>query len=165
MPETVSRRVRVDPSLLDGPIMDRGGVTYVRLLIKPPRTGTLAPLQVFELLLTDTSGRRKRERLEVAVFYDASIVVAATFTLRFSLDYLNVEGGRVEVVYDPSQRRARTRFSVERGSLDMTSEVRGPDVGRTSEYVEFLDAPPDEQRKLEVSADGYVDLPPAPDLP
>jgi hypothetical protein len=160
MNETISRSVRVDPSLLDGPIMDRGGVTYVRLLVKPqPRQATA--LKVFELALTDTTGKRKKERLEVAIFYDANIVVAATFTLRFGLEYLNVQGGRVEVVYDASVRRARVRFAVGSGTLDVTSEVRGPDVGKTAEYVDFLDAPPDEQRVLGISRDGTVDLPPA----
>jgi len=164
MAETIARRVRVDPHLLDGPIMDRGGVTYVRLLVKPPKTGAARPLRVFELELTDTSGKKKRERLEVAIFYDASIVVAATFTLRLILDYVDVERGRVEVVYDPSQRRASLRFGVARGTLDVVSEVHGPEVGRTVDYDEFLDAPPEEQRELHVSPEGVVELPPAPSV-
>ena len=157
----ISRTCRVDPALLDGPIMDRSGVTYVRLLVKPQK----APreIKVFELSLTDLSGKRKRERLEVAIFYDGNIVVAATFVVRLTLEYVDVEDAKVEIVYEPATRRGRFRFSA-RGTLDCRSEVRGPDVGRTAEYEEFLEAPPDEQRAVPVGADGLLQLPPAPSV-
>ena len=47
----------------------------MRLLVKPPRNASpSAPpsLRVFELELTVTTGKRKRERLKLAIFYDAS---------------------------------------------------------------------------------------------
>jgi hypothetical protein len=157
----INRSVRVDPSLLDGPIMDRSGITYVRLLVKPQKAKD--GVKVFELSLTDRSGKRKREKLELAIFYDGNIVVAATFILRISLEYANVEDAKVEVIYEPSTRRARMRFAVANGSIDCRSEVRGPEVGRTPEYDEFLEAPPDEQREVKVSADGTLELPPAPE--
>jgi hypothetical protein len=157
----ISRTVRVDPALLDGPIMDRSGVTYVRLLVKPQKTVT--PLRVFEMNLTDLSGLRKRERLEVAIFYDANIVLAATFVLRLWLEYVDVADAKVEVVYEPQTRRGRFRFAVARGALDCRSEVRGPDVGRTPEYEEFLEAPPEEQRVVPVRPDGSLELSPAPE--
>src|SRR5579884_2206209 len=103
----IERTVRVDPALLDGPIMDRGGVTYLRLLVKRPRAPEKAPepLRVLDLRLTDLTGKTKRERVSVAIFYDGSIVVAATFTLRLSLTYKDVEGAHVEVVYEPGGRQ------------------------------------------------------------
>lgn len=156
----ISRTCKVDPSLLDGPIMDRSGITYVRLLVKPQKVSR--EIRVFELALTDLSGKRKRERLELAVFYDGNIVVAATFVLRLTLEYANVEDAKVEVVYEPATRRGRFRFTA-RGTFDCRSEVRGPDVGRTPEYDEFLEAPPEEQSPVSVAADGTVALPPAPD--
>src|SRR4051812_13387711 len=109
----IERQVRVDSALLDGPIMDRGGVTYLRLLVRKPRKDEkpLGELKVLDLALTDTSGKTRRERVSAAVFYDGSIVVAATFTLRLTLTYKNVEGARVEVVYEPGSRNARVRFS------------------------------------------------------
>jgi hypothetical protein len=160
----IKRSVRVDPALLDGPIMDRSGVTYLRLLVKKPR-GTpdkpLEPLRVLDLKLTDLTGKPKRERVAVAIFYDGSLVVAATFTLRLTLTYKDVEDAQVEVVYDPGTRRARVRFAAARGQVEAVSEVHGPEVGQTQEYRDFLDAPPDEQKEILVSKDGFLSLPDA----
>jgi hypothetical protein len=161
MAGTITRVVRVEPSLLDGPIMDRGGVTFVRLRINNQRMPPL--LRLFEYLLTDTSGKRKRERVEIAIFYESHIVVAATFTVRLALEYVDLEGGRVEVVYEPATRRGRTRVSVGRGTLDASSELHGPISGKTQEYIDFLDAPPEEQRPVAVGKDGTLELPPAPE--
>ena len=153
------RSVRVDPSLLDGPIMDRGGVLYVRLLVKPRPAAPV--LEVFNLSLTDTTGKPRRERVAVAVFYDGSIVVAASFFLRLTLRYRSVEKACVQVLYEPALRRARIRFAAAAGAIDVSSEVRGPEVGRTSEYADFLEAPPDEQTEIAVAKDGALSLPPA----
>jgi hypothetical protein len=160
----IQRTVRVDASLLDGPIMDRGGVTYLRLLVKKQRTGDkpAEPVKVLDLKYTDLSGKTKRERVAVAIFYDAGLVVAATFTLRLTLTYKDVEGAHVEVVYDPATRRARVRFAALRGSVEAISEVQGPEVGQTAEYREFLEAPPDEQKEIPVTRDGVLQLPEAP---
>ncbi len=159
----IQKIVRVDPALLDGPVMDRGGVTYLRLLVKKRATEKPAePIKVFDLRLTDLSGKTKRERTAVAIFYDGSIVVAATFTLRLNLTYKDVEGAHVEVVYDPATRRARVRFAAARGSIEAISEVHGPEVGQTREYREFLEAPPDEQKEIPVTKDGVLQLPDAP---
>lgn len=155
----ISRRVRIESTLLDGPVMDRGGVTYARLLVKP--TKNQPPLRVFELDLTDLSGKPKRERVGVAVFYESSLVVAATFVVRLSIQYQSVEGAHVEVTMDLAARRARVHFSAKSGAIDVVSEVRGPDPGRTSEYDEFLEAPPDEQREIAITKDGVLELPPA----
>ncbi|HZU97949.1 MAG TPA: hypothetical protein VFF73_14700 [Planctomycetota bacterium] len=159
----IQRLVRVDPALLDGPVMDRGGVTYLRLLVKKPARSDKPPepLKVLELRLTDLTGQAKRERVGVAIFYDGSIVVAATFTLRLTLTYKDVEGAEVEVLYEPATRRARVRFATRRGQIEAISEVNGPDVGQTSEYREFLDAPPDEQTEIAVSKEGVLTLPDA----
>jgi hypothetical protein len=155
----IDRSVRVDPSLLDGPNMDRGGVIYVRLLVKPRPAGTV--LEVFNLSLTDTTGKPRRERVAVAIFYDGSILVAASFFLRLTLRYRSVENARVQVLYEPAARRARVRFAAAQGSIDASSEVRGPEVGRTHEYADFLEAPPDEQSEIAVGKDGTLALPPA----
>ena len=155
--------VKVDPALLDGPIMDRGGVTYLRILVRKPRGNEkpLGELKVLDLRLTDLSGKRRRERVSVAAFYDGSIVVAATFTLRLTLTYRNVEDAHVEVLYEPGGRRARVRFSAKGGEIEALSDVQGPEVGQTQEYRDFLDAPPDEQREIPVSKDGVLTLPEA----
>jgi hypothetical protein len=157
------RSVRVDPSLLDGPIMDRGGVLYVRLLVKPRPTATV--LEVFNLSLTDTTGKPRRERVAVAIFYDGSIVVAASFFLRLTLRYRSVEKASVQVLYEPALRRARIRFAAEKGSIEVGSELRGPEVGRTAEYADFLEAPPDEQSEVAVDKTGRLTLPPALEFP
>jgi hypothetical protein len=160
----IQRTIRVDPNLLDGPVMDRSGVTYLRLLVKKPRTADkpAEPIKVLELALTDLTGKTKRERTAVAIFYDGSLVVAATFTLRLTLTYKDVEGAHVEVVYDPTTRRARVRFAAVRGSVEAISEVQGPEVGQTPEYREFLEAPPDEQQVIPVTREGVLQLPEAP---
>jgi hypothetical protein len=159
----MQRAVRVDPALLDGPVMDRGGVIYLRLLVRKPRGSDrpVEPIKVLDLRLTDLTGKTKRERVGVAIFYDGSIVVTATFTLRLTLTYKDVEGAHVEVVYDPATRRARVRFAALRGSIEAISEVQGPEVGLTEEYREFLEAPPDEQREIPVTRDGLLGLPEA----
>jgi hypothetical protein len=160
----IDKSVRVDPALLDGPIMDRGGVTYLRLLVRKPRSNekAIGELKVLDLKLTDLSGKTKRERVAVAIFYDGSIVVAATFTLRLTLTYKDVEGAEVEVLYEPTTRRARVRFSTKKGQIEAVSEVHGPEVGQTEEYRDFLEAPPDEQKEIAVNKDGLLTLPEAP---
>lgn len=159
----IDRLVRVDPALLDGPIMDRGGVTYLRLLIRKPRNNEkpLGELKVLDLKLSDTTGKTRRERVAVAAFYDGSIVVAATFTLKLTLTYRNVDGAHVEVLYEPGSRRARVKFATKSGQIEALSEVHGPEVGQTQEYRDFLDAPPDEQNEIAVSKDGVLTLPDA----
>ena len=159
----IERSVRVDPALLDGPIMDRGGVTYLRLLVRKPRKDEkpLGELKVLDLRLTDLSGRTKRERVSVAIFYDGSIVVAATFTLELTLTYKNVEGAQVEVLYEHGSRRAKVRFATKSGAIDTTSEVHGPEVGQSQAYRDWLDAPPEEQREIAVAKDGALTLPDA----
>lgn len=160
----IERSVRVDPALLDGPIMDRGGVTYLRLLVRKPRGNEkpLGELEVLDLKLTDKSGQTKRERVAVTIFYDGSIVVAATFTLRLTLTYRDVEGAHVQVLYEPGSRRARVKFAAKAGAIEALSEVHGPEVGQTDEYREFLEAPPDEQNEIPVSKEGFLSLPAAP---
>jgi hypothetical protein len=160
----ISRKVRVDPALLDGPVMDRGGIAYIRLLVKGEKPGkSEGPRKVLELSLTDTTGRAKRERAAVALFYDGSLLVAATFVLKLTIHYKDVEDARVEAFYDQAARRAKVRFATRRGAIDVTSEIQGPLLGRTPEYDEFLEAPPDEQSEVKVASDGTLELPPAPD--
>jgi hypothetical protein len=162
----IERLVRVDPNLLDGPIMDRGGVTYLRLVVRKPRSGEkpAGEVKVLDLKMTDLTGQAKRERVGVAIFYDGGILVAATFTLRLTLTYKDVEGAEVEVLYEPTGRRARVRFTAKKGEVEAISEVNGPEVGQTQEYRDFLEAPPDEQREIPVSKDGILALPDATPL-
>ena len=155
----IQRSARIDRSLLDGPVMDRGGVICLRVRTRPDAAKTSRT--ILEMFLTDRSGTPKRERTYLAILYESPILVTATFQVRLDLRYRDLEDGRVRVTWDPNARKAQVKLSSSRDTLDVTADVREPAVGRTPEYDEFLDAPPDEQREIPVAADGAIALPPA----
>lgn len=155
----IQRTARIDRTLLDGPVMDRGGVICLRVRTRPEAKASSRT--ILEMSLTDATGKPKRERTYVALLYESPLLVTATFQVRIDLRYRDLEDGRVRVTWDSAARRAQVKLSSARGALDVTADVSGPAVGRTIEYDEFLEAPPDEQRELPVAADGTIALPAA----